>query len=372
MIQRLKNFLKKETVLAVATVLAIASAFLVHPSGKYMEYIDWHTLGMLLSLMIVTEGLKQNGFFDYVGIALLRRTKKVWQLVAVLVLLPFFFSMVITNDVALLTFVPFSVQILKQGRRDELMIPTIVLQTIAANMGSMLTPIGNPHNLYLYGASGLGVIEFMKLMLPYTAFSLLLLILSICFLKGKNETIQSDKQTEKVPKKVTRKAYVYLLLFVGSVLVVAKLVPLWAVLLCTIIFALILNWSMLLKLDYALLLTFIGFFIFTGNIRNIPAVRDVLESVIAGKEMLLGIGLSQVISNVPTSILLSSFTNNSSALIIAANIGGLGTIIASMASLISYKIFVNYDSSKKGKYVGCFTIVNMIYLAVLIGLSFLL
>ena len=153
MIQKVIEFCKKEVVLVVATVLAVASAFVVPPSAEYMGYIDWHVLGVLLSLMIVMAGLQKNGLFDALGEALLTRTKKVWQLVVVLVMLCFFLSMAITNDVALITFVPFAVVALEKSQKQDLLIPVVVLQTIAANLGSMLTPIGNPQNLYLYNFS---------------------------------------------------------------------------------------------------------------------------------------------------------------------------------------------------------------------------
>lgn len=369
--RKIIDFLKKETVLVAAAILAIISACFVPPSGAYIDYIDWRTLGILLSLMIIMEGFKQNGLFHLVGQALLKKTKKVWQLASVLIFLPFFFSMLITNDVALLTFVPFSVQILEKGNRRNLMIPIIVLQTIAANLGSMLTPIGNPQNLYIYGISGISVLEFVKTMLPYTFVSGVLLIISICFLKGKKESIIQEKQEEHaLAKQNTWKNIVYFLLFVSVLLVVARIVPYWIVLIIVVIVVAVVDFRILKKVDYALLLTFIGFFIFTGNIGNLPVIKETLQNLVAGRELLFGIVFSQGISNVPAALLLSAFTENYRTLLVAVNLGGLGTLIASMASLISYKIFANYNNAQKGKYFRLFTLLNIVYLIVLVLFSF--
>ena len=177
--EKIIGFVKKEVVLVVATILAIVSAFVVPPSMAYMEYIDWHVLELLLCLMTVMAGLQRCGLFDRLGEALLKKTNKVWQLSLVLVMLCFFLSMLITNDVALITFVPFAIVTLEKCKQERLLIPVVVLQTVAANLGSMLTPIGNPQNLYLYNLSGMGIVEFMVCMLPNTLLSFLLILISL-------------------------------------------------------------------------------------------------------------------------------------------------------------------------------------------------
>ena len=275
MIQRVIEFCKKEVVLVVATVLAVASAFVVPPSAEYWGYIDWHVLGVLLSLMIVMAGLQKNGLFDALGVALLSRTKKVWQLVVVLVMLCFFLSMAITNDVALITFVPFAVVALEKSQKQDLLIPVVVLQTIAANLGSMLTPIGNPQNLYLYNLSGMNIGEFVLVMLPYTGISLALLLVSILLLKGKREAVIVSNKAESALD--MKKILVYLMLFVLAFLVVLKVLPFEVVLGITLVVVFFMERKVLKDVDYCLLLTFISFFVFTGNMGNIPVIKNALQ-----------------------------------------------------------------------------------------------
>ena len=197
--EKVIHFLKQETVLVVATVLAVISAFVVPPSAEYWSYIDWHVLGILLSLMIIMAGLQKTGLFDSIGARLLKKTKNTRQLAFILVFLCFFFSMLITNDVALFTFVPFAMIMLKKCRQEKLLIPILVFQTIGANLGSMLTPIGNPQNLYLYNLSGMGIGEFMGVMLPYAILSGILLCLGIlicCKKESITEMVIEHKNVE--------------------------------------------------------------------------------------------------------------------------------------------------------------------------------
>lgn len=369
--QKIKNFIKKETVLVVATILAIASTFVVKPSAAYFDYIDWRVLGILLSLMIVMAGLQRNGLFDTIGAALLKKTKNTMQLSLVLVFLCFFFSMLITNDVALITFVPFAMLTMKKCGQEKLLLPVVILQTIAANLGSMLTPIGNPQNLYLYNLSGMNMAEFLSCMLPYTLISGVLILASVIWITRKKENIQiavgeKEKTDDTSPKwKTYHKNVVYITLFFLSLLVVVRVLPYYIVLLLILLLVFTMDKVVLKQVDYCLLLTFISFFIFTGNMGNIPAVNEALQELVAGRELLVGVLTSQVISNVPAVLLLSGFTGNYQALLCGVNIGGLGTLIASMASLISYKIYAQSYNEKKGAYFRWFTIANLIFLAVL-------
>lgn len=365
------NILKKDMVLTVSWILAVISMFFVVPNPAYIEYIDWRSLGILWSLMVITKGLSVNGFFEKIGHTLLSKTKYVWQLVVVLVMLCFLTSMLITNDVALITFVPFTIMMLSLCDRKDLMIMVIVLQTIAANLGSMLTPIGNPQNLYLYGLSGMSIQEFILLMLPFTLVSLVLLLISILFIKGKTKPIVSMGDIKK--KSGSRiKVYLYGMLFFLALSVVARFLP-YYVLVFAVLFAVILiDAGVILKVDYCLLLTFVGFFIFTGNIGKIEAVNSVLKDLVAGREVVVGVLASQFISNVPAALLLSDFTQNIKGLIVGVNIGGLGTMIASMASLISYKLYANVEDAAKGRYFVIFTLMNVIYLTVLLLFTFVI
>lgn len=365
------HFIKQETVLAVATVLAVISAFFVAPSEAYLEYIDWRVLGILLSLMIIMAGLQKTGLFDSIGAKLLGKTSTTRQLAFILVFLCFFFSMLITNDVALFTFVPFAIIMLKKCKQEKLLIPVLVLQTIAANLGSMLTPIGNPQNLYLYNLSGMGMGEFIGVMLPYTLISGVLLCIAIVICCKKEpitevaiEPVQESRNREEKGRTLIKNT-VYITLFVLSLCVVVRLVPFEMVLLAVILLVFNMDRKVLMQVDYCLLLTFIAFFIFTGNMGNISMVRDTLQQLVAGKELAIGVISSQAISNVPAALLLSGFTSDYRELLIGVNLGGLGTLIASMASLISYKLFAKEYNDQKGKYFWWFTIANVVFLAVL-------
>lgn len=370
--RKVVDFCKKEIVLVAAFVLAVISCFFVKPSLAYIDYIDWRVLGILLALMIIMEGLKENGLFASIGNALLKKTKKVWQLCAVLVFLCFFLGMFITNDVALITFVPFAIYVLKQSHKEELAAFIIVLQTLAANLGSMLTPIGNPQNLYLYQLGGYTMGEFLKVMLPFTVASGVMLILCLFFIPGKMQKLEQEnisRNNKDFTKKEKRNIGVYLVLFVLALSVVLRLIPYYIVLGIVVLLVLILERKILKQVDYCLLLTFICFFIFIGNLGNLPVFKETLEGLVTGRELLAGVISSQVVSNVPASLLLSSFTTDYNALLTGVNLGGLGTLIASMASLISYKQFANTYNTEKGKYFRLFTGLSLLFLAVLLVLA---
>lgn len=366
-------FFKQETVLCVAFALAIVSMLFVHPDKEYIGYVDFRTLAILFCLMSVMAGLQKSGVFQYVARELLGRVHKAWQLVLILVLLCFFSSMLVTNDVALITFVPFTLIALgmigPEGKR-QLVIPVVVLQTIAANLGSMLTPIGNPQNLYLYGRAGLSLGDFFKLMLPYAAAALLLAsawsLIAARACRGPVQVTFPGKA--KLSGNKVHLA-VYAALFVLALFTVARVIPYGIMLGVTAIALLLTDRSIFGRVDYSLLLTFIGFFLFIGNIGRLPAFSHVLQQIVSGHEILVGVAASQVISNVPAALLLSGFTEDLSALIIGVNLGGLGTLIASMASLISYKLIVREESQRKGAYFRYFTVANVCFLVILLVLT---
>ena len=389
--EKLLHFIKQEFVLVVATILAIISMFFVTPSAAYLDYIDWHVLGVLLSLMIIMAGLQRTGLFDSIGGKLLSKTKDTRQLAFILVFLCFFFSMLITNDVALFTFVPFAIIMLKKCRQESMMIPVIALQTIAANLGSMLTPIGNPQNLYLYNLSGMGMGEFLGVMLPYTVISGVLLCIAIllCCKKqpisevlleeapkaGEANGTLTEQEAQKAALEKGRnliKNSVYITLFIFSLLVVAHVLSYEVVLMVILLMVFNMDRPVLKQVDYNLLFTFIAFFIFTGNMGNIAAIIEALQQLVAGRELFIGILSSQAISNVPAALLLSGFTSDYRELLIGVNVGGLGTLIASMASLISYKLFAKEYNDQKGRYFRWFTISNIVFLAVLVLAAILL
>lgn len=368
MILNLWNWCKKEAVLSVAVILAVVSSFLVHPDKEYLGYIDFRTLAILFCLMAVMAGLQQIGLFGYVAEKLLKLVKHVRGIIFILIMLCFFSSMLITNDVALITFVPFTFIVLKMilgERAEKLIVPVVVMQTIAANLGSMLTPIGNPQNLYLYGKTSMNFGSFIGFMLPYTVIAFILLT-AWCLLfpyKGeKQAALQLVKETSLVTYK--KQLTVYGVLFVLCLLTVAHILSYEVTLLAVLVVVFFLDKNVLGKVDYALLLTFVGFFIFIGNMGRIPAFHAFIQEIITGNEVLTSVIASQFMSNVPAALLLSGFTNQYELLIIGTNLGGLGTIIASMASLISFKYIGKEYKNLRGKYLLYFTVANILFLFV--------
>jgi Na+/H+ antiporter NhaD/arsenite permease-like protein len=362
------NFVKRETVLVAACVLALISSIIIKPDNEYIGYIDFRTLGILFCLMAVVAGMRRLGLFDLLSQKLLGKAKNIRQLILILLLLCFVLSMFITNDVALITFVPFAFTLLDmagENFKEKWIMPVVVMQTVAANLGSMLTPLGNPQNLYLYGKSDIGIGDFIILMLPYSLVSLLLILIWVMARTARHNESISVIFDEQVKIKNNQKMLMYVLLFIVSLLVVLRIIhysiAFVIVLLCLLLF----DRETLKKVDYSLLITFVGFFIFIGNMGRIPAFRQFLENIINGRETLTAILASQVVSNVPAALLLSGFTNNIEALIVGTDLGGLGTLIASMASLISYKLFAQNNGGNMGRYILYFTVANVVFLLVL-------
>lgn len=357
--EKIKKFIKNEPVLIISFLLAAGSAFIVKPSAEYLGYIDLQTLALLFCLMAVMAGLGRLGAFRLFAEKLLKGVSSVRMLALVFGLLCFFSAMLITNDVALITFVPLTVETLKLSDKKEKLIPIVVLETVAANLGSMLTPIGNPQNLYLFSAFKMKPWDFVSAVLPYTVLSLILVVAFALF-TGKEKT--KNTATEQSGKMPVAKTALYGVLFAVSLLTVFEVMPYPLTLIITVAAVLIFDGRTLLKIDYSLLLTFVFLFVFIGNLGNIQVISGFLKRIVVGNEVLAGIAASQVFSNVPAALLLSGFTDNARALLVGVNLGGLGTIIASMASLISFKLAVKEDI-KTGSYMLFFTAVNLIFLA---------
>lgn len=369
-----KKIHKPDTVLTIAWVLAIISAFFVHPGKEYLGYIDFRSLGILWGLMVIIQGLKENAVFEKIAGVLLSKVKNGWQLSAVLIFMCFIGSMLITNDVALITFVPFALMILHDCNREDMMIPTVVLQTVAANLGSMLTPIGNPQNLYLYGLTGMGFGEFILTLLPYSLVSALLLVAALFLLTPDRQKSLSTSKDSVITSNFgsKRQIIIYGVLFVIALLSVVRILPWYVFAIIVLVIVGGMDFKILFRADYILLLTFIGFFIFTGNMGNIGAISSFLQRVLSGSEFAISIALSQVISNVPATLMLSGFTTNYKDLLLGVNVGGLGTLIASMASLISYKAYSKEYRENSGKYLLVFTAVNVVFLIILVCFALLL
>jgi Na+/H+ antiporter NhaD/arsenite permease-like protein len=354
------NFIKKEIVLCVAGVLAIATAFVVHPSKAYMDYIDFKVLALLFALMLVVAGLRQMGVFTAIIRKLVAKVHTTRVIELILVFMPFFAGMVITNDVALITFVPFAIELLQMIGRSRDIVYIVVLQTIAANLGSMATPIGNPQNIFLFTAFDMNMGDFLGTMMPYVVLAMLILAVCVCVLKS--ETISVSEGTDEEINITGWKLGVLIGVFAICIACVARVLDYRVMLAIAIVGILLVDAKLFLKADYILLITFVAFFIMIGNIRSIPEISSRLSEIVQGREIAAGILSSQVISNVPAAVLLSSFTDNGRELLAGVNIGGLGTIIASMASLISFRIYGGMEGAAKGKFMGVFTALNLLFL----------
>ena len=371
MLNRLKSLFHRETVFCVSAVLAVLSMFLVPPDGGYLRYPDYRTLALLFCLMTIVAGFRSLGVFELLGRSLLRRASSLRSLAAILVLLCFFCSMVITNDVTLLTFVPFTLLVYQMIGRNEQVLSVVVLETLAANLGSMATPIGNPQNLYLFSAASLTAGQFAWAVLPYAGLSLLLLLAAL--LLQPTEPVRDAVPRDSAPHAPTLgKLLPFLGLLALCLLVVFRFLPYGAALAAVILVVLAVNRRLFRSVDYFLLLTFLCFFVFIGNLKRIPEVNDLLRLLVEGHELWAGILASQFLSNVPAAILLSGFSEDFAALLTAVNLGGLGTLIASLASLISFKFFAAAYPQRKGRYLGKFTLWNLLFLAILTGEALLL
>ena len=323
------DFFKKETIFSISLILAIVSCFFVLPSINYLNYINFETIFILFAVMLVVEILKNLSIFERLANKLLDKVRNTRELVLFLVVACFLSSIFITNDVSLIIFVPFTLLTLKKLDKFNLIILTVTLETIAANVGCMVLPIGAPHNIVMYTAAHIPFGSFFLILLPYILVSCVFLII-LTFFTPKERILLTSSDTVNIKWKGFLKR-----VFLG--------------------------------IDYYLLLTFIALFILIGNLENIPFLNSLFNKWILGNEVIFGILSSQIISNVPSAILLSGFSTNYKAIIVGINIGGFGTLIASMANLISYKILIKNHSEFKIKYLIVFTILNVILLVILFG-----
>lgn len=362
---KIKDFVNRELTFCIAFLAAALSCFFVPPDREYLTYPDLRTLALLYCLMVVVAGLRRAGVFARLSHEICLRARSARGLSLLLVLMCFFSAMFVTNDVALLTFVPFAVAVLGMARLEKELILVVVLQTVAANLGSMLLPVGNPQNLYLYSHYQLSMTEFLKITFPIWLVSLAAVCLLCLLIKKRNIEVFLG-ETPILNKKGLA---VYLALFIACLSVVFHLLD-WRIVLVLVIFAvLIYDRKRLLSADFMLLLTFVSFFVFSGNLARIPSVDRFLRGILEGRELLTGALTSQAISNVPAALLLSGFTDNAQALLLGVNIGGLGTPVASLASLISLKLYSHADGAQSGRFIRIFSVINFGLLILLLALA---
>ena len=366
--RNLLSFIRKEPILVISGVLAALSCLAVPPSAAYFGYLNWRTLALLFCMMAIVAGASGAGAFQWISRRITEGITDQRKLSRALMLLCFGLAMFITNDVTLVTIVPLTMLLMREAA-ERTLIRTLVQETIAANLGSMVTPFGNPQNLYLSSFYGIRTGRFLQLMLPYALLALgLLLLQSFLIPKGPVSAGRDEPEPEK--RKVRTGSWVlYGILFAGAVLAVLRILNIWCVLAVVLVVLLICDRSALRKVNYSLLLTFVFFFILIGNLGSMPEIRGAILSMLQGHELLVSVLASQVVSNVPAAILLSGFTPEGELLVVGTNLGGLGTLIASMASIITFQLYTGRKRAQTSQYFVEFTLWNLLDLAALLALA---
>lgn len=363
-----KNIFFKNTVLCIATTLAIASCFIVKPDAQYKTYFDLKTLSCLFCTLAVICALKNIRFFTIVARKIVTLAGNTRTLTLALVYITFIGSMFLANDMALLTFLPLGYISLSATSKEKYMAPVFILQNVSANLGGMLTPFGNPQNLYIYTKFNIPNLEFMGIMAIPFIVSIILFTVGCLFIPKESLTLD-DEVTDKI--KVGRATF-YLILFAVTILMVFRIIPYYICLPVIFVSVFFADKDALKKVDYPLLLTFVMFFLLAGNISRIDAVSTFFSSMLEKSTLLTSVASCQVISNVPSAILLSEFTTNYKELLIGVNIGGVGTLISSLASLITFREFTTHTKGQTKKYIALFSAINFGFLIILTTVALLI
>ena len=367
MAETVSAFIKKNTVMCIAMAAAVLTSLLIRPDAQYIKYFDFKTLTCLFCVLAVVCALKNINFFYMLAQKIVKCFKNTRMCILALVYITFIGSMLIANDMALLTFLPLGYFVLSTTKKEKYLAFTFIMQNIAANLGGMLTPFGNPQNLYLYTRFQIPTPEFIGIMAP--PFLVAVALITLCCMFVKPEPLEiSDEPIELHP----RRTVVYLALFALAIAIVFRGIPYWIGLMVIPLAIFLLDKQALKNVDYGLLLTFVFFFIFSGNMARIPAVQEFFSFLLQKSTLLFSVVSCQFISNVPSAILLSQFTTNYADLLVGVNIGGVGTLIASLASLITFKEYVNHNPQKTKQYIILFTLFNFAFLFVLTGFSMMM
>ncbi len=361
--EKLKKFFSSNAVVLIAVLLAAVSMCIVAPDSAYKNYFDFRTLGCLLTTMLVVGACKDIRLFTYTAKLMIRKLKDARRLYLALVFITFIGSIFIANDMALLTFLPLTFLVFKDDNNYKRVIFTVTMQTVAANLGGMIMPFGNPQSLYLYSYFHIPVKEFFLIMVIPFAVSLVLIALS-CLLVKRGEVTETEHEMPVLDKK---RALLYLLLGIIAILAVFRVIDYRAVLCLVAGIILIVDRRAFKLVDYGLLLTFFAFFIFANNMARIPAVQGFVTALLNKNTLMTGVLSCQIISNVPTAIFLSKFTTDYKRLLLAVNIGGFGTLVASLASLISFKSYNRERPGTSLKYLGIFSLTNFAFLAITVA-----
>lgn len=361
-INKIISFVKNELVLSIAIVFTIITCFFVPIDKEYLDYFDYNTLICLFCMLAVVAGLKSTNIFELISRKLIGLFHTRRTVIYALVFGTFFFDMIVANDMSLITFLPLTCIVLHSTKNDKYLAFTFIMQTIAANMGGMITPYGNPQNLYLYSYYNIPTNEFFSILLVQSITVAILLYICCSFVS--NEKLVLIRKAKIIINK--EKLYTYIILFILVILGIFRIIPYMMVLGIVILTIAVTDVKRFMQVDYALLATFFVFFIFSGNIARIPVIKELISSIVVKNTILAGIVSCQFISNVPTAIFLSKFTTDYRELLISVNVGSLGILISSLASLITLKEFLKHQPKNFLKYLGMFTVFNTMFLVVLL------
>lgn len=372
--KKMLAFFRKEMMLTLSLLAALAAMIIMPPSEQLLREIDWRTLGTLLMMLCVLEGFKKENIFRPL-IRLAGRMKRMTTLTLFLVFGVFFTSMFVTNDVSLIIFVPLTILLFSAAGKEKYILPVLTFQNIAAVRGSLLTPFGSPQNLFLFGQANISAWHFMGHMLPLCVLSAALLVGFIFFLYRRNprETISAGAEDHPWAPEGRVRRTVYLLLFVLIIAVIVTRTSLWPWAVALVVGAiLVVDRKLLLQVDYVLIVTFLCFFVFSSSIAAHPGISAVLTKAVAGNEYWWAIGLSQLISNVPATIVLYPFSGNFAGLIYGADTAGLCSLIGSLASVINYRIYVRSYPGQGGRFIRVFTGISWAFFLIVVLPGFLL
>ncbi|MBE5817301.1 MAG: citrate transporter [Clostridiales bacterium] len=359
--QRASAFIRKNVVFCIAVFAALVTCFFVPPDKEYLTYFDWKTLACLFLTLAVVCALRNIRFFTILSKRLVILSGNLRTLFFLLICITFVGSMLIANDMALITFLPLGYYALKGVGQKKKMAYLFILQNIAANLGGLLTPFGNPQNLYIYSYFNIPTMEFCSIMLPLFVVAVIMLAICCFFVKPTHLLIANEGR-EKLNRP---RAAIYLVLFIMSILIIFNVIKFWIGLIVIPAVIFIMDKKALAKVDYSLLGTFFFFFVFAGNLTRISAVNSFFSHLLEKDTLLVSIISCQGISNVPSAILLSKFTTDYRALLMGVNIGGTGTLIASLASLITFNEYKRKFPDNIGHYMLLFTVLNVIFLVVM-------
>ncbi len=360
-------FVKKEVVLSIAIICTIITMFFIPVDKEYMGYFDYKTLVSLFCMLAVVAGLKNTNVFELISKKLIGLFHTRRAVIYALIFGTFFFDMIVANDMSLITFLPLTYIVLHSTNNDKYLSITFILQTIAANMGGMITPYGNPQNLYLYSYYNIPTAEFFGVLLIQSLAIAGLLIIAGLFIKNEELVLKNNDKINVDKKKLS----IYVVLFAFVILSIFRVVQHLVTLGIVILAVLFVDRKRFKEVDYALLATFCVFFIFSGNIARIPAIKEFIASIVTKNTLVAGIVSCQFISNVPTAIFLSKFTDSYRELLVSVNIGSLGIIISSLASLITLKEFLKHQPKNFKSYMCNFTLINTAFLIVMLIITLL-